>query len=137
METDRGDTGGRVWAGGSKQEIERGLLVGGAVFLLIVAIDVALAPGVILVTGYTLAPMIASAFAVMATVALSGLMVVVALSSFLWHHNFGQSGYWLRVVFDLVAAAVAVMIAIRRVNAETVSARLRLLDDIGSIADGS
>ncbi len=127
---------GNAWLmGGSRQAFDRGLLAGSATLGAIVGLDVALS--VVFVAAYPLAAVVASAFSLGATVAVWALCLVLAGISVLWNHDTGAFDYWLRIVIVAGGGGFAALLAYRRARAEAVSARLVLLDVIGSTADGS
>ncbi|MGH2981580.1 MAG: SpoIIE family protein phosphatase [Solirubrobacterales bacterium] len=112
------------------------LAVGGLAAL--VGLDVALGGDVALAGAYAIPLfLIATTGRPQATALLSCAAVAAVVASGLWNDNFG-SGFWVAsVAISLAAAFIAVFAARAVARARAGIFRLRLLDRVGRIADGS
>jgi PAS domain S-box-containing protein len=103
----------------------------------VAVIDVAVRDSAI-IGGYVVAPFLTALIAgVPPTLAIGVLMTGVAAVSGIWNDNFGTGGYELRLAVDIAGTAFAAGAAWNRDRAAVRGERMRTLDAVGEIADGS
>lgn len=108
----------------------RQLAVPLAVLALLVLIDQSLPPTLVLSGSFSLAALVASAFAsVEATAVVAVLAVFMATLSGLWNHNTDSLEWWVRLGGAAVLAAMAVLIAAIRARRERDISRMTVIAD--------
>jgi GAF domain-containing protein len=113
------------------------MLLGLAVLALTVATDLALGSETV-VGAFAVAPLVAAiAGGPRATVVVASAAAVAGAASGLWNGNLGGAD-WVACLSIIVAAGLFALLAARvRAKAQEGTARLRLLDRVGRIADGA
>jgi PAS domain S-box-containing protein len=114
-----------------------GLALGLAALAVMVGLDVALATTALVGT-YAVAPFLTAVISgPRATAAVAVIAIACGAASGLWNDNMGSDGWFARLAI-IAAAGVFASLASRAADrARTGTARLRLLDRVGRIADGS
>ncbi len=115
-----------------------GLALGIAALAVMVGLDIALGTGVALVGTYAVAPFLPAATGeTKATVVVAGAAIALAAGSGVWNDNMGSGGWAARLAIVAAAGLFAAFAARVTERARTGMFRLRLLDRVGRIADGS
>src|SRR5438034_7622591 len=114
------------------------LCAGAAALAALVAADALVGPASALTGIYVIAPFISATFgAVGVTLALDVVVMALGVASGNWHMNFGEAGYWLRIGGLGIGCCFA-LVGARALNRSRLDGlRLRVLNEIGAIADGS
>lgn len=114
-----------------------GLALGAVAVAAIVAIDFGVADTALI--GVLVAPPFFTALLARTsvTVVVGLLALSAAAVSGEWNMNFGTTAYWIRLGVIAGATALAALSAWNRRHLRLQSDRLRILDDVGAIADGS
>ena len=115
---------------GSARSWWRQLPVPLAVLTFLVIVDESLPPTLVLSGSFSIAALVASAFAsVEATTVVAILALVMAAVSGLWNHNTGSVEWWVRLAGAAVLAALAVLIAAIRTRRERDVSRMTVIAD--------
>ena len=115
-----------------------GLIAGLGVLFTVVVLDAVLGANEALVGTYALAPFVSAMGGRTKQTTVVALATVAALAaSGLWNDNLGGSRWLSRLLFIALASAVAVLAARQTERARAGVSRLRMLDEVGRIADGS
>ncbi len=115
-----------------------GLPLGLAALALLVGFDIALGTSVALVGAYAIAPFLtASTSGPRATAIVAGAATAAGAISGLWNSDTGSGGWVAGLVLIAVAGIIAIIAARATARARRAMSRLRLLDRVGRIADGS
>jgi GAF domain-containing protein len=116
-----------------------GLVLGLITLAIIGATDAALAVGSpVLVGAFVAAPFVCALFARVAATLLAGAAALgLAATSGAWHEDWAGDGYWIALVVIGVGTLFAVASAWNRERSRIRGERLRILDAVATIADGS
>jgi PAS domain S-box-containing protein len=113
--------------------------VGLGVLAIAVATAIDIAEGGSAIIGvYVVAPFLTALVAGLAPTLVVGVLATgLAAASGTWNDNFGTAGYEWRLVVDVAGTAFAAAAAWNRQRASLRGERMRILDAVGEIADGS
>jgi serine phosphatase RsbU (regulator of sigma subunit)/PAS domain-containing protein len=115
-----------------------GPVVGCVALAATAGLDVVLGTDVALVGPFAVAPFLTAAFGgPRATAVVAVLAIGCGAASGLWNDNTGSDGWFARLAIIAAAGVFATLAARVADRARTGTARLRLLDRVGRIADGS
>jgi serine phosphatase RsbU (regulator of sigma subunit) len=115
---------------GSTRSWWRQLPVPLAVLAILVIADQSLPPTLVLSGSFSIAALVASAFAsVRVTIVVGALALVMAAISGLWNHNTGSLEWWVRLTDAVILAGLAVLIAAIRTRRESDVRRMTVIAD--------
>jgi serine phosphatase RsbU (regulator of sigma subunit)/PAS domain-containing protein len=116
-----------------------GLILGLITLAIIGAADAALGLGSpVLVGAFVAAPFVCALFARVAATVLAGVAALgLAAASGAWHEDWGGDGYWIALAIIGVGTLFAAASSWNRERSHIRGERLRILDAVATIADGS
>ena len=115
-----------------------GFLAGAGALFVLIGIDLAIGRTAVLVGPFVIAPFVTALFAGLAPTLAVGLLAIAAgAASGAWNMNFGDAAYDIRLAVLAAGTVFACLSAWNRELSHVRGERLRVLDAVSEIADGS